>query len=76
METVDRIWYERGDWRDITEESLRASIQNSEEQNGEANNDATNDVQSVAPTTQQQQLQLPPGFDIVKVRDSVVNKLL
>ncbi|KAI7848925.1 subunit 17 of mediator complex-domain-containing protein [Circinella umbellata] len=75
METVDRIWYERGDWRDITEENLKASIQNSEEQNGEANNDATNDVQSVTPTTQQQQLQPPPGFDIVKVRESVVNKL-
>ncbi|KAI9489086.1 subunit 17 of mediator complex-domain-containing protein [Zychaea mexicana] len=70
MEKVDRIWYERGDWRNITEESLKTSIQNKEENDGETS-DAINDMQSVVPAVQQQ----PPGFDIVKVRESVVNKL-
>ncbi|KAI8150440.1 subunit 17 of mediator complex-domain-containing protein [Fennellomyces sp. T-0311] len=70
MQKVDRIWYERGDWRNITEESLKESIRNNED-NDEAV-DATNDLQSAVPATAQQQ---PPGFDIVKVRESVVNKL-
>ncbi|KAI9259659.1 subunit 17 of mediator complex-domain-containing protein [Phascolomyces articulosus] len=76
MERVDRIWFERGDWKNITEESLKASIQNNDENDGEAN-DTINDIQSVAPAAQQQQQQQQqqPGFDIVKVRDSVVNKL-
>ena len=68
MQKVDRIWYERGDWRSITEDSLKESIENKQDVDGETT-DAISDLQSVAPTP-------PPGFDIVKVRDSVVNKLL
>lgn len=64
MQNVDRIWFERGDWRDISEESLEQSIDNGSQ---EAESVDAEEVEPPAPH---------PEFDIMKLRELVVNKLL
>ncbi|KAI8972784.1 subunit 17 of mediator complex-domain-containing protein [Pilobolus umbonatus] len=66
MQSVDRIWYERGDWKDITEESLKLS---SESNTRVQKENSRNNQQNTQPTYTQ------PGLDIIKLRESVVNKL-
>lgn len=68
MQTVDRIWFERGEWKDITEQSLQESTLVDKEEK-----DVKNDEQI---ESQEQQQVVPPGFDVVKLRESVINKLL
>ncbi|KAI9482864.1 MAG: subunit 17 of mediator complex-domain-containing protein [Benjaminiella poitrasii] len=71
MQTVDRVWFERGKWKGITEKSLLDSI---EKRNNQTNNDHQDtDDQDTSITPQLPQA--PPGFDIVKLRESVINKL-
>ncbi|KAF7728673.1 hypothetical protein EC973_005710 [Apophysomyces ossiformis] len=75
MQTVDRIWTERGDWKDISESTLERSItQKERQQNGDTSSakdqskvDESASVHSQAPVA--------PGFDMIKLRESVVNKL-
>lgn len=71
MQSVDRIWFERGEWKDITEASLRESIENQKQGN-------TNDEKSPDSDTDDKENAFlpPPGFDINKLRESVINKLL
>ncbi|KAI9315286.1 subunit 17 of mediator complex-domain-containing protein [Dichotomocladium elegans] len=66
MEKVDRIWFERGEWRNITEESLERSI---------AVTDDESSSESIEKDTTQPVVSQAPGFDLAKVRDSVTNKL-
>jgi hypothetical protein len=68
MQTVDRIWFERGEWKDITEKSLQESTLVDKEEK-----DVKNDEQI---ESQELQQVVPPGFDVVKLRESVINKLL
>ncbi|KAI7896605.1 subunit 17 of mediator complex-domain-containing protein [Mucor mucedo] len=68
MQSVDRIWFERGEWKDITEKSLSQSLNSQEPTLVETDSDEEQD----AP----QSVQLPPaGYDIGKLRESVINKL-
>lgn len=69
MQSVDRIWFERGEWKDITEASLLESIQNQKE-------GISNDNQDTAVDDKENAFLPPPGFDINKLRESVINKLL
>lgn len=64
MQNVDRIWFERGDWRDISEKSLEQSIEY-----GSQEAESVDAEETEAPATH-------PEFDIMKLRESVVNKLL
>ncbi|CAO3639955.1 unnamed protein product [Mucor hiemalis] len=72
MQSVDRIWFERGEWKDISEESLLQLI---EKENGENELDdgaegQLNDENSLLLPN------VPPaGYDIGKLRESVINKL-
>ncbi|GAA5808183.1 hypothetical protein MFLAVUS_001568 [Mucor flavus] len=68
MQSVDRIWFERGEWKDITEQSLSRSAEETPEamqvdsdQDEELDEDLVN--------------QIPAGYDIAKLRESVINKL-
>lgn len=68
MQSVDRIWFERGEWKDITEKSLSQSMDSQEPTLTETDSDDEHDT----PLT----IQLPPaGYDIGKLRESVINKL-
>lgn len=67
MQTVDRVWFERGEWKDITEQSL---------QNSTSTETNENDVKDDSVDNQDLLQTVPPGFDVGKLRDSVVNKLL
>lgn len=68
MQSVDRIWFERGEWKDITEKSLSQSMDSQEPTLTETDSDDEHDI----PLT----IQLPPaGYDIGKLRESVINKL-
>ncbi|KAI7903858.1 subunit 17 of mediator complex-domain-containing protein [Cokeromyces recurvatus] len=69
MQTVDRVWFERGEWKDITEKSLLESIDKKKRQLEQVDN--TTDENALTTTS----LQPPPGLDIVKLRESVINKL-
>lgn len=70
MQNVDRIWFERGEWKDITEQSLKESI-------AKGNEKVEEKKEQKEYAEQQQQGQMaPPGMDIVKLRESVINKLL
>ncbi|KAI9283219.1 subunit 17 of mediator complex-domain-containing protein [Sporodiniella umbellata] len=67
MQTVDRVWFERGEWKNITEESLGESTTP-----GEKKKEPEDELVDI-----QDQIQaVPPGFDVNKLRESVVNKLL
>lgn len=68
MDNVDRIWFERGDWRDISEESLQQSITAVDDDTSSEANDKDANNQSVSGA--------PSGFDMARVRESVHNKLL
>lgn len=68
MENVDRIWFERGEWRDINEETLQQSIAAMNDDTRSEANDKDINNQSVAGQ--------PSGFDMARVRESVHNKLL
>lgn len=75
MQNVDRIWYERGgDWTHITEKSLLEAIQVPQDENDEQDNEAT-----TATNDENASPVIPPppptGYDINKLRDSVINKL-
>ncbi|KAI8088975.1 subunit 17 of mediator complex-domain-containing protein [Halteromyces radiatus] len=87
MQNVDRIWYERGDWKDITEEQLKQKIATSEE-NKDIATTATittkDNVQNVDNADQAQQQELvkdatteeeTPNVDLGKLRESVISKL-
>lgn len=73
MQSVDRIWFERGEWKDISEESLLQSIEKENEENelddgaeGQLNDENSLLLPNVPPA----------GYDIGKLRESVINKLL
>ncbi|KAI9030150.1 subunit 17 of mediator complex-domain-containing protein [Phycomyces nitens] len=70
MQNVDRIWMERGDWRDLSESDLKKSI---ESKDTEEDQIKTHENESDPPT--QPTAAPTPGFDIVKLRESVLNKL-
>jgi hypothetical protein len=75
MQSVDRIWFERGEWKDISEKSLMKSIErkrNHQDLENHEELDRDLDDNQAAPTSTQP----PPGLDIVKLRESVINKLL
>jgi hypothetical protein len=77
MQNVDRIWFERGEWKDITEQSLKESIAKGNERVEEKKEQKESAEQQQLQLQQQQQGQMiPPGMDIVKLRESVINKLL
>ncbi|CEP13960.1 hypothetical protein [Parasitella parasitica] len=69
MQSVDRIWFERGEWKDISEKSLMASIEKRKQQPESKKNQQV-DAENALPS-----MTLPPGFDIAKLRESVINKL-
>ncbi|RCH99308.1 RNA polymerase II mediator complex subunit [Rhizopus azygosporus] len=76
MQNVDRIWFERGEWKDITEQSLKESIAKGNERVEEKKEQKESAEQQQLQLQQQQQGQMaPPGMDIVKLRESVINKL-
>lgn len=70
MQSVDRIWFERGEWKDITEQSLS----HSSDKSPEATLVAT-DLDDVADENAHYSNQMPAGYDISKLRESVINKL-
>lgn len=70
MQSVDRIWFERGEWKDISEKSLLQSISNEEEKENNLESDDETDENAFITNN------LPPGYDIGKLRESVINKLL
>lgn len=75
MQSVDRIWFERGEWKDITEKSLMQSIErkhNQQEVDTEQETEYDLEHQQSALVSTQP----PPGFDVAKLRESVINKLL
>ncbi|KAI8367103.1 subunit 17 of mediator complex-domain-containing protein [Blakeslea trispora] len=72
MQSVDRIWFERGEWKDITEASLKQAI---EEQQGNEHEDQNVDKQDAPSILPNMVSSVPPGFDIIKLRESVINKL-
>ncbi|KAG0164754.1 RNA polymerase II mediator complex subunit [Apophysomyces sp. BC1034] len=76
MQTVDRIWFERGDWKDISESSLQKSIAQKEIQHDTENALATDQSKVDESASVHSQAQVPPGFDMMKLRGSVVNKLV
>lgn len=68
MQSVDRIWFERGEWKDITEKSLSQSLNNQEQTLNETDSDEEQETSQI--------VHLPPaGYDIGKLRESVINKL-
>ncbi|KAI8644710.1 subunit 17 of mediator complex-domain-containing protein [Parasitella parasitica] len=69
MQSVDRIWFERGEWKDISEKSLMASIEKRKQQ-PELEKKQEIETENAPPS-----MTLPPGFDIAKLRESVINKL-
>lgn len=69
MQSVDRIWFERGEWKDISEKSLIASIEKRKQQ-PELEEEQEIETENALPS-----MTLPPGFDITKLRESVINKL-
>ncbi|KAI8088072.1 subunit 17 of mediator complex-domain-containing protein [Gilbertella persicaria] len=76
MQSVDRVWFERGEWKDITEDSLEKSIEKKENaMQDDRDESEQEDMPSTSIPTIAQQQQPPPGFDIVKLRESVINKL-
>ncbi|PHZ17525.1 uncharacterized protein RHIMIDRAFT_232952 [Rhizopus microsporus ATCC 52813] len=76
MQNVDRIWFERGEWKDITEQSLKESIAKGNERVEEKKEQKESAEQQQLQLQQQQQGQMAPsGMDIVKLRESVINKL-
>ncbi|KAI7864577.1 subunit 17 of mediator complex-domain-containing protein [Spinellus fusiger] len=69
MQNVDRIWLERGDWRDVSETDLQHAI---------LSKDTTDSLVSSSVTdtaTPQPAVSTPHGMDIIKLRECVVNKL-
>lgn len=68
MQRVDRIWFERGDWRSLSEDSLEKSLHS---QSDDTDTKETTHAEQPTPLDQP-----PPGFDVMKLRESVVNKLL
>ncbi|KAI8344236.1 subunit 17 of mediator complex-domain-containing protein [Chlamydoabsidia padenii] len=84
MRDVDRVWYERGDWKDITEEQLRQQLTS-----GDNNKDTNTATDAEANTFEgEQQLQKldekdnklrsdedDNTVDLGKLRDSVISKL-
>ncbi|OAD02892.1 hypothetical protein MUCCIDRAFT_162495 [Mucor lusitanicus CBS 277.49] len=74
MQSVDRIWFERGEWKDISEKSLMASIKRRQQQ-PELEGDDDEEEQQIHAENALPTHALPPGFDIAKLRESVINKL-
>ncbi|KAI9365228.1 subunit 17 of mediator complex-domain-containing protein [Pilaira anomala] len=70
MQSVDRIWFERGEWKDITEQSLSHSSDKSPEATL-----VVTDLDEVADENAHSSNQMPAGYDISKLRESVINKL-
>ncbi|KAL0076399.1 subunit 17 of mediator complex-domain-containing protein [Phycomyces blakesleeanus] len=70
MQNVDRIWMERGDWRDLSESDLKKAIESKDTEEDQAQTHENEADQTTQPT-----LVPTPGFDIVKLRESVLNKL-
>jgi hypothetical protein len=75
MQTVDRVWFERGDWKDITEASLEASMKKQQEDSTDEK-DEKKDTELASKDESQLAAAAPPGLDIMKLRESVINKLL
>ncbi|KAL9558840.1 hypothetical protein MBANPS3_000702 [Mucor bainieri] len=75
MQSVDRIWFERGEWKDISETSLKASIKRRHLQPELELEDENDDDMIHAANALPSQAPLPPGFDVAKLRESVINKL-
>lgn len=79
MERVDRIWRERGDWRNLSEESLERSIATASSASSAEESSASEESSQSnlgEGQTHAMEQQLPPGFDIIKLRESVINKFL
>ena len=68
MQSVDRIWFERGEWKDITEKSLLQSIETKDQQTTQEESDQPQENLENALPTQ--------AYDLGKLRESVINKLL
>lgn len=75
MQSVDRIWFERGEWKDISEKSLMASIQRRQQQPALEEEEEDTEAQSTPTENALPSQSLPPGLDIAKLRESVINKL-
>jgi hypothetical protein len=71
MQSVDRIWFERGEWKDISENSLLQSIERKRDHEDLEHDQALDNLED-----QDALISTQPGFDIVKLRESVINKLL
>jgi hypothetical protein len=71
METAGRIWNERGEWKDITEESLLAAIESPMEVDDEQKQKSEEGEQNAAAV-----IRPPCDYDIFRLRDHVVNKLM
>ncbi|KAI8984010.1 subunit 17 of mediator complex-domain-containing protein [Mycotypha africana] len=79
MTTVDRIWFERGEWKDITEKSLLESIQKKDEvdlKDEEGSATTTSDAVTLNKPSQQPQQPQIPEMDIIKLRELVINQFL
>jgi hypothetical protein len=84
MRNVDRVWYERGDWKDITEETLQQQLASSEDNIGKpaaTDTETTSlegDRQLQKQTDKDGKLgvdQDEHNVDLGKLRDSVISKL-
>jgi hypothetical protein len=84
MRNVDRVWYERGDWKDITEATLQQQLASSEDNIGTpaATDTETTflegDRQLQKQTDKDTKLgvdQDEHNVDLGKLRDSVISKL-
>ena len=76
MHSVDRIWFERGEWKDITETSLKKAIEEQQDKKQEDQDENKQDAPSLPNSMPSTAQPPPPGFDIIKLRESVINKLL
>lgn len=86
MRNVDRVWYERGDWKDITEENLQQQLASSENNIGTPVAADTETTLEGEPGDRQLQKQTDKdnklgidqdehNVDLGKLRDSVISKL-
>ncbi|KAI8371699.1 subunit 17 of mediator complex-domain-containing protein [Radiomyces spectabilis] len=73
MQNVDRIWFERGDWRDISESKLETAIDTTDDTESPVQADTTETPRPNDPLSNA--MAPPPGLDIIRLRESVINKL-
>ncbi|ORX58704.1 hypothetical protein DM01DRAFT_1381378 [Hesseltinella vesiculosa] len=72
MRNVDRIWFERGDWKQITEQGLQQAIA---KQTSTKDAPSQPDLQQPIDTVSTTDEPSVPAVDLAKLRESVISKL-